>query len=89
MPLLEFVQTWARRKNATPVQLVLAWVMAQRPWIVPVPGTTQYPHLIENTGASKVILTDNELREINAGLASIPIQGGRADPFTESQCDNS
>lgn len=84
-----FAQSWARRKNTTPVQFALAWVMAQRPWIVPIPGTTQYPHLIENSGAPQVRLTDSELREIDAALAKIPLQGGRADPFTESQFDKS
>ena len=82
MVLLEFAQSWARRKNTTPVQFALAWVMAQRPWIVPIPGTTQYPHLIENSGAPQVRLTDSELREIDAALAKIPLQGGRADPFS-------
>lgn len=53
------------------------------------PGTTQYPHLIENSGAPQVQLTDSELREIDAALAKIPLQGGRADPFTESQFDKS
>lgn len=53
----------------------------------PHPGTTQYPHLIENSGAPQVRLTDSELREIDAALAKIPLQGGRADPFTESQFD--
>ncbi len=86
---LKFAQSWARRKNTTPVQFALAWVMAQRPWIVPIPGTTQYPHLIENSGAPQVRLTDSELREIDAALAKIPLQGGRADPFTESQFDKS
>lgn len=89
MALLEFAQEWARRKNTTPVQFALAWVMAQRPWIVPIPGTTQYPHLIENIGAPKVPLTDDELREIDAALAKITVQGDRADPFTESQFDKS
>lgn len=89
MVLLEFAQSWARRKNTTPVQFALAWVMAQRPWIVPIPGTTQYPHLIENSGAPQVRLTDSELREIDAALAKISLQGGRADPFTESQFDKS
>ena len=89
MVLLEFAQSWARRKNTTPVQFALAWVMAQRPWIVPIPGTTQYPHLIEKSGAPQVRLTDRELREIDAALAKIPLQGGRADPFTESQFDKS
>jgi len=89
MALLEFAQDWARRKNATSVQFALAWVLAQRPWIVPIPGTTQYPHLIENVGAPTVTLSADELREIDAGLARITLRGGRADPFTESQFDYS
>lgn len=89
MALLEFARDWARRKNTTSVQFALAWVMAQRPWIVPIPGTTQYPHLIENLGAPSVQLTADELREIDAGLAKITLRGGRADPFTESQFDHS
>lgn len=63
--------------------------MAQRPWIVPIPGTTQYPHLIENVGAAKIHLSTDELREIDAGLAKITLQGDRADPFTSSQFDRS
>lgn len=89
MALLEFSQHWARRKNTTSVQFALAWVMAQRPWIVPIPGTTQYPHLIENVGAPKIHLSTDELHEIDAGLAKITLQGDRADPFTSSQFDRS
>lgn len=89
MALLQFAQEWARRKNTTSVQLALAWVMAQRPWIVPIPGTTQYPHLFENIGAPGVKLSADDLREIDAGLTRITLRGGRADPFTESQFDHS
>ncbi|SXO99935.1 putative dehydrogenase [Klebsiella pneumoniae] len=53
------------------------------------PSDAAYPHLIENSGAPQVRLTDRELREIDAALAKIPLQGGRADPFTESQFDKS
>lgn len=88
-PLLQYVQDWAAQKNTTSAQLALAWTLAQRPWIVPIPGTTQYPHLIENAGAAHVVFTSNELREFNAGLARIDITGERADPFTESQFDKS
>lgn len=89
MPLLNFAREWAQRKNTTCAQFSLAWVMAQRPWIVPIPGTTQYPHLIENIGATKTQLTADELQEINASLAHISMHGGRADPYTESQFDHS
>lgn len=88
-PLLQYVQAWARRKNTTGAQLALAWTLAQRPWIVPVPGTTQYPHLTENVGAAHVTFSVDELRDFNAGLARISITGERADPFTASQFDNS
>ncbi|MDP0657124.1 aldo/keto reductase, partial [Klebsiella pneumoniae] len=87
MVLLAFAQSWARRKNTTSVQFALAWAMAQRPWIVPIPGTTQYPHPIENSGAPQVRLTDSELREIDAALAKLPLHGGRAAHITGSQFD--
>ena len=88
MVLLEFAQSWARRK--TPLRFSSRWHGdGAAAWIVPIPGTTQYPHLIENSGAPQVRLTDSELREIDAALAEIPLQGGRADPFTESQFDKS
>ena len=48
------MQTWAQRKNATPAQLALAWLMAQKPWIVPIPGTTNVVHLEENVGAAAI-----------------------------------
>ncbi|MDW9788484.1 aldo/keto reductase [Sinorhizobium meliloti] len=89
MALFDYIRDWARRKNTTPAQFALAWVLAQRPWIAPIPGTTQYPHLAENLGATSVQLTEDELREIDAGLARIKLQGGRADPFTGSQFDYS
>jgi aryl-alcohol dehydrogenase-like predicted oxidoreductase len=88
MPLVAFVRDWAQRKNTTPAQLSLAWMLARKPWIVPIPGTTQYRHLTENIGAPTVQLTAGELRQIDAGLARIKLQGGRADPFTESQFDH-
>ncbi|MDX0449692.1 aldo/keto reductase [Sinorhizobium medicae] len=89
MALFDYVRDWAQRKKTTPAQFALAWILAQRPWIAPIPGTTQYPHLAENLGATGVQLTADELREIDAGLARIKLQGGRADPFTESQFDYS
>lgn len=77
MALVALVQQWAQRKNAAPAQIALAWLMAQRPWIVPIPGTTQMPHLIENLGAVAVQLTPSELAELNATASSIQIQGAR------------
>ena len=51
LALVELVKSWAERKQATPAQIALAWLMAQKPWIVPIPGTTQMAHMLENTGA--------------------------------------
>jgi aryl-alcohol dehydrogenase-like predicted oxidoreductase len=71
------VERWAKRKNAAPAQIALAWLMAQRPWIVPIPGTTQMPHLLENLGATRVQFTPSELADLNAAASSIQIQGAR------------
>lgn len=87
MPYFHFVRDWAERKGITPAQLALAWTTSRKPWIVPIPGTTQYPHLAENVAAGAVQLTPDELREIDAGLARIRLIGERADPFTQSQFD--
>jgi aryl-alcohol dehydrogenase-like predicted oxidoreductase len=78
LPLLDVVKAWARRKGVTPVQLSLAWLLAQRPWIVPIPGTTSLAHLEENLGAAAVRFTPEELREIRAAVERIPLQGVRA-----------
>jgi len=77
MPLVELLWAWAQRKEATPVQIALAWLMAQKPWMVPIPGTTQLPHLEENLNAVAVNLTPSELQEINAAAANIVVQGAR------------
>ena len=88
LALFKYVRDWAERKNTTPAQFALAWVLSQRPWIVPIPGTTQYMHLVENVGAPAVHLTADDLRDFDAGMARITLVGGRADPFTESQFDH-
>jgi aryl-alcohol dehydrogenase-like predicted oxidoreductase len=80
MPLVELIRTWARRKNATPAQLSLAWLSAQKPWIVPIPGTTKVAHLEENVRAASISFSAAELKELNAGLAAIPIRGERLPP---------
>lgn len=88
MLLVKLVAKWAEQKNASPAQLALAWTTSQKPWIVPIPGTTQYHHLIENIGAATVSFTTEELRTFNAELSQIKIQGHRADAFTESQVNH-
>jgi aryl-alcohol dehydrogenase-like predicted oxidoreductase len=77
MPLIQLLQDWAVRKGSTPAQISLAWLMAQQPWIVPIPSTTRTPHLIENLGSEEVSFSPDELRELNTAIASIPIQGDR------------
>jgi aryl-alcohol dehydrogenase-like predicted oxidoreductase len=65
------------RKNATHAQIALAWLLAQKPWIVPIPGTTKIHRLEENIGSTSLELTSGDLDEINATAAKIPIQGER------------
>jgi aryl-alcohol dehydrogenase-like predicted oxidoreductase len=80
MALVDVVRIWAQRKSATPAQLALAWLLAQKPWIVPIPGTTKIAHMEENLGAASIAFTDDELRELNASVAAVHIQGGRLPP---------
>ncbi|WP_129782396.1 aldo/keto reductase [Peristeroidobacter soli] len=75
--LVEMVKNIATRKRATPAQVALAWLLAQKPWIVPIPGTTKLHRVEENIGAAELELTAEELREIRATLANIQIQGER------------
>ena len=77
MPLVQLIQEWALRKGATPAQISLAWLMAQKPWIVPIPSTTRIAHLLENLGTEEVTFSDDELGELNAALAGITIHGDR------------
>ena len=67
----------ARKKKSTPAQIALAWLLAQKPWIVPIPGTTKLHRLEENIGAASVELTPDDLREINNATSSITVQGAR------------
>ena len=73
--LVDLLKRIAREKNATPAQLALAWLLAQRPWIVPIPGTTKLHRLEENLGAVELELDDEDLREIAEGSAGIEIEG--------------
>jgi len=75
--LVELLKKWGQRKQATPAQIALAWLLAQKPWIVPIPGTTQMPHLLENIGAAGVEFTPSELAELTASASSIEIRGAR------------
>ena len=77
MALVDLLKDIAAQKGATPAQIALAWLMAQRPWIVPIPGTTKLHRLEENLGAADVDLTTDDLSTIDAAAAAIPIQGDR------------
>ena len=77
LALLALLQVWAARKQATPAQIALAWLLAQRPWIVPIPGTTQMAHMLDNIGAAGVPWTPAEVAELNQAVATITVQGAR------------
>ena len=74
---MELLSTIARRKSATPAQIALAWLLAQKPWIVPIPGTTKLGRLEENIGAVSIELTPTDLREIDNAASQIPVHGAR------------
>jgi aryl-alcohol dehydrogenase-like predicted oxidoreductase len=80
MQLVRLVQSWARRKDVTPAQLALAWLSARKPWIVPIPGTTNVAHLEENVAAAAISFGADELKELDADLSAISIQGDRLPP---------
>jgi aryl-alcohol dehydrogenase-like predicted oxidoreductase len=75
----------AARKKATSAQIALAWLLAQKPWIAPIPGTTKLHRLDENVGAAKVELTSADLREIEAAVAKITVQGDRYPPHLQAR----
>jgi aryl-alcohol dehydrogenase-like predicted oxidoreductase len=75
--LVDLISKVAERKGATPAQIALAWLLAQKPWIVPIPGTTKLPRLEENIGAVNVELTPSDLQEIETAAAKIQVQGAR------------
>jgi len=75
--LVDLLGEIAKRKNATPAQIALAWLLAQKPWIVPIPGTTKLNRLEENVGAVEIELTRDDLREIESAASQIEVQGAR------------
>ena len=77
-PVVELLQRIGQRKGATPAQIALAWLLAKKPWIVPIPGTTKLKHMEENLGALAIELTAEEVAEIEAGFARLRVQGARA-----------
>ena len=75
--LVDLLETIAQRKKATPAQIALAWVLAQKPWIVPIPGTTKLHRLQENVAAASIELSEEDLREIESATSEITVQGAR------------
>jgi aryl-alcohol dehydrogenase-like predicted oxidoreductase len=75
--LVDLLGEIAKRKTATPAQIALAWLLAQKPWIVPIPGTTKLKRLEENVGAAEIELTRDDLREIESAASQIEVQGAR------------
>src|SRR5271154_2239233 len=75
--LIDLLGTIAKRKKATPAQIALAWLLAQKPWIVPIPGTTKLNRLEENIGAAAVELTADDLRDIDSAATKIKVEGAR------------
>jgi aryl-alcohol dehydrogenase-like predicted oxidoreductase len=77
LALVDLLERVAKRKGATPAQVALAWLLAQKPWIVPIPGTTKLARLEENIGAASVDLAADDLREIEDAAAKITVRGAR------------
>jgi len=77
LALVDLIKNWAVQKQPTPAQISLAWLMAQKPWIVPIPGTTQMAHMLENIGADDVRFNTDELKQFNTELSKIEIKGER------------
>jgi len=74
---IDLLGSIAEQKQVTPAQIALAWLLAQKPWIVPIPGTTKLHRLDENIGATSVELTPDDLRDIDDAAAKITVQGAR------------
>jgi aryl-alcohol dehydrogenase-like predicted oxidoreductase len=77
MQLVDLIKSWALRKRATAAQIALAWLMAQKPWIVPIPGTTVMQHMLENSGADGIHFTPSEISELNSAVRAIEVKGQR------------
>jgi aryl-alcohol dehydrogenase-like predicted oxidoreductase len=88
-PIIDVLTAFAAKRGATSSQVALAWLLARKPWIVPIPGTRSIAHLTENFGAVDVALTAADLLEIDTALAAIPVHGGRMNPQQMELVDRS
>ena len=75
--MVDLLTKVAGQKKVTPAQVALAWLLAQKPWIVPIPGTTKLSRLEENIGGASVVLSEAEIQEMNRASSAIPLQGER------------
>lgn len=87
LALVATLEDWAKKKNATPGQISLAWLLHQKPWIVPIPGTTQMAHMLENNGASAVKFSADELLQFNKEVNTVKILGERLPAFVQQFSD--
>ncbi|MFC6095881.1 aldo/keto reductase [Flavobacterium qiangtangense] len=87
LALVTILKDWAKKKNATPGQISLAWLLHQKPWIVPIPGTTQMAHILENNGASAIKFSADELRQFNKEVNAVKILGERLPAFVQQFSD--
>ncbi|RYY02257.1 MAG: aldo/keto reductase [Gammaproteobacteria bacterium] len=87
LTLVTLLKQWAEHKNAAPAQIALAWLMAKKPWIVPIPGTTHLQHMLQNVGATDIRFTASELDELNASIANIDIRGKRLPDVVQAFSD--
>jgi aryl-alcohol dehydrogenase-like predicted oxidoreductase len=85
--LVDLLGRIGKEKNASSAQIALAWLLAQKPWIVPIPGTTKLHRLEENMGAVEIILNSNDLKEINEALSAIEVQGDRYSAQAQKMID--
>ena len=83
LALVDLLKTWGAKKQTTPGQISLAWLLAQKPWIVPIPGTTQMAHMLENIGADDIKFTADELKQFNTELSGIKVKGERLPPAVQ------
>ncbi len=82
--LVDVIAAFAKRKNATPAQVALAWLLAKKPWIVPIPGTTKLSRLEENLGGATIELTVDEVQSLEEASSNIKVEGARYSPFHQS-----
>jgi aryl-alcohol dehydrogenase-like predicted oxidoreductase len=84
LKLVDLLKKWGVQKNATPAQISLAWLLHQKPFIVPIPGTTQMAHMLENNGADSIKFTSSEMQMFNQELNAIKIAGDRLPPIVQA-----